>query len=106
MGIIIYEFLIGVVPFLGETPEQLFANIISEEAEFPEGEEALPVEAESLIALLLEKNPNERLATVGGAQQVRLFCCGCCCCSCSCSYTRPHKRVCPNSIEVTLESPL
>ncbi|VDK36771.1 unnamed protein product [Anisakis simplex] len=70
MGIIIYEFLIGVVPFLGETPEQLFANIISEEAEFPEGDEALPVEAESLIALLLEKNPNERLATVGGAQQV------------------------------------
>lgn len=28
LGIILYEFLIGIVPFLGETPEELFANII------------------------------------------------------------------------------
>ncbi|VDM42797.1 unnamed protein product [Toxocara canis] len=72
LGVIIYEFLIGIVPFVGETPEQLFANIISEEEEFPEGDEALPPEAESLISQLLEKNPAERLGTVGGAQQLMI----------------------------------
>uniref|UniRef100_A0A914ZQV2 non-specific serine/threonine protein kinase n=2 Tax=Parascaris univalens TaxID=6257 RepID=A0A914ZQV2_PARUN len=72
LGIIIYEFLIGIVPFMGETPEQLFANIISEEVEFPEGDEALPSEAESLISQLLEKNPAERLGTVGGAHQLTI----------------------------------
>lgn len=35
--------------------------MISEEVEYPEGEEALPQEAEDLIRKLLEKNPNERL---------------------------------------------
>lgn len=29
LGIILYEFLIGTVPFVGDTPEQLFANIVS-----------------------------------------------------------------------------
>uniref|UniRef100_A0A0N5AG00 non-specific serine/threonine protein kinase n=1 Tax=Syphacia muris TaxID=451379 RepID=A0A0N5AG00_9BILA len=70
LGIILYEFLVGTVPFLGETPEELFANIIGEELEFPDGEEALPREAESMIALLLEKNPAQRLGTLGGAQQI------------------------------------
>ncbi|VDD85671.1 unnamed protein product [Enterobius vermicularis] len=70
LGIILYEFLIGIVPFLGETPEELFANIIGEDIEFPEGEEALPNEAESLIIQLLEKNPAHRLGTLGGAQQI------------------------------------
>lgn len=29
MGIITYEFLIGIVPFMGDSPEALFANIIT-----------------------------------------------------------------------------
>ena len=29
LGIIIYEFLIGIVPFMGDSPEALFANIIN-----------------------------------------------------------------------------
>ena len=57
LGIILYEFLIGIVPFIGETPEALFANIINEEVEYPEGDEALEPDAESLIRVLLEKNP-------------------------------------------------
>lgn len=47
-------------------------SLFSEDIEFPEGEEALPNEAESLIIQLLEKNPAHRLGTLGGAQQVCL----------------------------------
>uniref|UniRef100_A0A0K0DS25 non-specific serine/threonine protein kinase n=1 Tax=Strongyloides stercoralis TaxID=6248 RepID=A0A0K0DS25_STRER len=70
LGIIVYEFLVGVVPFCGDTPENLFACIIRDEPEFPEGDEALDSEAEDLIKMLLEKNPDERLGTFGGAVQV------------------------------------
>lgn len=29
MGIILYEFLVGCVPFFGDTPEDLFGQVIS-----------------------------------------------------------------------------
>lgn len=65
-----YEFLVGIVPFMGDSPDALFANIINEDVEYPEEEEALDPEAESLIRMLLEKNPVDRLGTMGGAPQV------------------------------------
>uniref|UniRef100_A0A183BS65 non-specific serine/threonine protein kinase n=1 Tax=Globodera pallida TaxID=36090 RepID=A0A183BS65_GLOPA len=70
LGVILYEFLVGIVPFVGDSPEALFANIINEEVEYPEGDEALDADAEYLIRLLLERNPLDRLGTVGGAPQV------------------------------------
>ena len=70
LGIILYEFLIGIVPFVAQTPDALFANIINEEVEYPEGEEALDSDAECLIRMLLEKNPVDRLGTIGGAPAV------------------------------------
>ncbi|KAF7636971.1 hypothetical protein Mgra_00003550 [Meloidogyne graminicola] len=70
LGVILYEFLVGIVPFLGDSPEALFANIINEEVEYPEGDEALNPDAESLIRMFLEKNPADRLGTIGGASQV------------------------------------
>lgn len=32
MGIILYEFLVGCVPFFGDTPEELFGQVISGES--------------------------------------------------------------------------
>lgn len=29
MGVILYEFLVGCVPFFGDTPEELFGQVIS-----------------------------------------------------------------------------
>lgn len=29
MGIILYEFLVGCVPFFGDTPEELFGQVVS-----------------------------------------------------------------------------
>ncbi|XP_066458912.1 microtubule-associated serine/threonine-protein kinase 4 isoform X3 [Eleutherodactylus coqui] len=70
MGIILYEFLVGCVPFFGDTPEDLFGQVISDEIIWPEKEEAPPPDAQDLITLLLRQNPLERLGT-GGAYEVK-----------------------------------
>ncbi|XP_034566128.1 microtubule-associated serine/threonine-protein kinase 3 isoform X2 [Notolabrus celidotus] len=70
MGIILYEFLVGCVPFFGDTPEELFGQVISDEINWPEGEDAPPPDSQELIALLLRQNPLERMGT-GGAGEVK-----------------------------------
>uniref|UniRef100_A0A671QL81 non-specific serine/threonine protein kinase n=1 Tax=Sinocyclocheilus anshuiensis TaxID=1608454 RepID=A0A671QL81_9TELE len=71
MGIILYEFLVGCVPFFGDTPEELFGQVISDEINWPGGEDAPPADAQELITLLLRQNPLERLGTAGGAYEVK-----------------------------------
>ncbi|XP_058494111.1 microtubule-associated serine/threonine-protein kinase 3 isoform X2 [Solea solea] len=70
MGIILYEFLVGCVPFFGDTPEELFGQVVSDEIIWPDGEDALPVEAQDLITRLLSQSPLERMGT-GGAVEVK-----------------------------------
>ncbi|MED6245283.1 Microtubule-associated serine/threonine-protein kinase 2 [Ataeniobius toweri] len=70
MGVILYEFLVGCAPFFGDTPEELFGQVISDEIVWPEGDEALPQDAQDLISRLLRQNPLERLGT-GGAFEVK-----------------------------------
>ncbi|KAM7386334.1 hypothetical protein PAMA_009117 [Pampus argenteus] len=70
MGIILYEFLVGCVPFFGDTPEELFGQVITDDIVWPEGDEALPVDAQNLISSLLQTNPLSRLGT-GGAFEVK-----------------------------------
>ncbi|KAM6903029.1 microtubule-associated serine/threonine-protein kinase 3 [Xenentodon cancila] len=70
MGIILYEFLVGCVPFFGDTPEELFGQVISDEINWPDGEDAPPLDAQELITLLLRQNPLERMGT-GGAAEVK-----------------------------------
>ncbi|KAM9779645.1 microtubule-associated serine/threonine-protein kinase 1-like [Neosynchiropus ocellatus] len=70
MGIILYEFLVGCVPFFGDTPEELFGQVITDDIMWPEGDEALPVDAQHLISSLLQTNPLVRLGT-GGAFEVK-----------------------------------
>ncbi|XP_056146447.1 microtubule-associated serine/threonine-protein kinase 4 [Lampris incognitus] len=70
MGIILYEFLVGCVPFFGDTPEELFGQVISDEINWPEGEDAPPADSQMLITLLLRQNPLERMGT-GGAIEVK-----------------------------------
>ncbi|XP_030421880.1 microtubule-associated serine/threonine-protein kinase 4 isoform X7 [Gopherus evgoodei] len=70
MGIILYEFLVGCVPFFGDTPEELFGQVISDEINWPEKDEAPPPDSQDLITLLLRQNPMERLGT-GGAYEVK-----------------------------------
>uniref|UniRef100_A0AAQ6IER9 non-specific serine/threonine protein kinase n=1 Tax=Anabas testudineus TaxID=64144 RepID=A0AAQ6IER9_ANATE len=70
MGVILYEFLVGCAPFFGDTPEELFGQVISDEIMWPEEDEALPQEAQDLISKLLRQNPLERLGT-GSAYEVK-----------------------------------
>uniref|UniRef100_A0A8C8SJ95 non-specific serine/threonine protein kinase n=1 Tax=Pelusios castaneus TaxID=367368 RepID=A0A8C8SJ95_9SAUR len=70
MGVILYEFLVGCVPFFGDTPEELFGQVISDEIAWPEGDETLPPDAQDLTSKLLCQNPLERLGT-GSAFEVK-----------------------------------
>ncbi|KAM9761448.1 microtubule-associated serine/threonine-protein kinase 2 isoform 9-T9 [Menidia menidia] len=70
MGVILYQFLVGCAPFFGDTTEELFGQVISDEIIWPEEDEALPHEAQDLITKLLRQNPLERLGT-GGAYEVK-----------------------------------
>lgn len=71
MGIILYEFLVGCVPFISDTPEGLFDHVIHDNIEWPTQEDwPLPPEAKDLITQLLKRNPKERLGT-GGSGEVK-----------------------------------
>uniref|UniRef100_A0A8C8TQJ2 non-specific serine/threonine protein kinase n=1 Tax=Peromyscus maniculatus bairdii TaxID=230844 RepID=A0A8C8TQJ2_PERMB len=67
MGVILYEFLVGCVPFFGDTPEELFGQVVSDEIMWPEGDEALPADAQDLITRLLrQRSPTlSRVARAG-----------------------------------------
>ncbi|KAK7167038.1 hypothetical protein R3I94_001442 [Phoxinus phoxinus] len=70
MGIILYEFLVGCVPFFGDTPEELFGQVISDYIVWPDEDDALPADAQHLISSLLQTSPLLRLGT-GGAFEVK-----------------------------------
>jgi microtubule-associated serine/threonine kinase len=69
MGIILYEFLIGCVPFFGETPEELFGHTVNDDIEWPDAEDfEVQDEAKEIITLLLQQNPLDRLGTSGALE--------------------------------------
>ncbi|XP_037328972.2 microtubule-associated serine/threonine-protein kinase 1 isoform X1 [Pungitius pungitius] len=70
MGIILYEFLVGCVPFFGDTPEELFGQVITDNIVWPDGDDALPADSQDLISALLQTNPLVRLGT-GSAFEVK-----------------------------------
>nr|XP_024217169.1 microtubule-associated serine/threonine-protein kinase 2 [Halyomorpha halys] len=71
MGIILYEFLVGCVPFFGETPEELFAHTVNDDIEWPDDDDwPVQEEAKDIISSLLQQNPRDRLGT-GGPHEVK-----------------------------------
>lgn len=67
MGIILYEFLIGCVPFYGESAEELFSHVVNDATiEWPSDEDwHIDPEAKNLINGLLIQDPLERLGSQG-----------------------------------------
>ncbi|GFN87078.1 microtubule associated serine/threonine kinase [Plakobranchus ocellatus] len=71
MGIILYEFLVGCVPFFGDTPEELFSQVVNEDIQWPDEEEwQVRDDAKDLILGLLQHDPLHRLGAAG-AQEVK-----------------------------------
>ncbi|KAK2949047.1 putative serine/threonine protein kinase [Blattamonas nauphoetae] len=78
LGCMLYEFLVGVPPFYGSSPDEIFENILQRRIEWPmtEGEDGEPVPlvsplAQSLIEQLLTLDPNERLGSKRDALEIR-----------------------------------
>ena len=53
LGVCLYEFMTGIPPFMDDTPEAVFENILSGRIEWPENDEALSLEAVEAISSLL-----------------------------------------------------
>ena len=72
MGIILYEFLTSWTPFNGSTPEDLFANVINGEIQWPDSEDeiTIPEDAKNIISSLLKHDPLERLGA-GGPLEIK-----------------------------------
>jgi len=53
LGVCLYEFMTGIPPFMDESAELVFENILSGRMEWPEDDEALSCEAVEAITSLL-----------------------------------------------------
>ncbi|CAF1034842.1 unnamed protein product [Rotaria sp. Silwood1] len=80
MGIILYEFLVGIPPFTGNTPDELFVNVINGKIDWDQltcdidentTDGVICRDAKNLIEQLLEHDPSKRLGTLGGAYEIR-----------------------------------
>merc|ERR1719309_1078117 len=60
LGVCLYEFMTGIPPFTGETPEEIFSNILTRDIAWPEGDEELSPSAVLAVELLLTLDPNKR----------------------------------------------
>jgi len=68
LGIMVYEFLTGALPFNDETPEKIFKNILKGDIKYPpigDEEGMITKEAHSFIEALLNHDPLKRLGSQG-----------------------------------------
>lgn len=65
IGCILYEFITGVPPFSGDSPQEIFQNILTGEIVWPDVPEDMSENAKDLITKLLASDPHERLGANG-----------------------------------------
>ena len=68
VGVIAYEMVIGVTPYTGDSPQEVFENILEGKVEWPEignGDGEITQECKSLLEGLLEPDPKLRLGANG-----------------------------------------
>ena len=67
LGAFLFELIAGRPPFYDQNPHKLFDSIKHEEPKFPK---SMTPEAKSLLKRLLEKDPQRRLGTSDGANEI------------------------------------
>ncbi|KAG0229331.1 hypothetical protein BGW41_003065 [Actinomortierella wolfii] len=70
LGVICYEFIYGYPPFHGDTPEQVFENILSRDIDWHENELEVSPEARDLMDRLMDPVVERRLG-YNGAEEVK-----------------------------------
>ncbi|CAN6891302.1 unnamed protein product [Brassica oleracea] len=68
VGIILFEFMVGIPPFNADHPEQIFDNILNRNIPWPSVPEEMSHEARDLIDRLLTEDPHQRLGARGAAE--------------------------------------
>jgi len=69
-GICLYEFLVGVVPFFGDTPDELFGQVMTEDLVWPDADDegSVPPIAIDIVTKLLNRDPVARLGSHGAIE--------------------------------------
>nr|AHZ63853.1 phototropin [Welwitschia mirabilis] len=70
LGILLYEMLYGFTPFRGKTRQKTFTNILYKELKFPSSN-SVSTCAIQLIHKLLHKDPQTRLGSLNGANEIK-----------------------------------
>ncbi|KAJ7565559.1 hypothetical protein O6H91_02G065300 [Diphasiastrum complanatum] len=68
VGVILFEFLVGIPPFNAEHPQIIFDNILNRKIPWPQVPEDLSYEAQDLIDRLLAEDPDQRLGAKGATE--------------------------------------
>lgn len=69
LGVLIYEMMVGFLPFRDKQMINMYKKILRQPVEFPESLQ-ISEEAKDLIRKLLVKNPKQRLGAVGGGDEI------------------------------------
>ncbi|OMJ65898.1 hypothetical protein SteCoe_37454 [Stentor coeruleus] len=68
LGVLLYEMLVGSPPFFSQNRSEMFFNIKKGKLKVPS---SLSIECKNLLRDLLQKDPNKRLGSVGGANEIK-----------------------------------
>lgn len=70
LGVLLYEMLYGYTPFRGKTRQKTFANILHKDLKFPKSAH-VSMAAMQLIQGLLHRDPEKRLGSCTGANEIK-----------------------------------
>lgn len=68
LGAILYEMLVGLPPLYSNDRDEMYANIVNKSPNYPN---TLSIEALTLLKGLLEKDPNKRIGTKLGVEEIK-----------------------------------
>ena len=71
LGILLYEMVVGAPPYFSSNRNEIFNNIKTAKLKFST---SLSIECKNLLRDLLQKDPNRRLGSAGGATLWTILC--------------------------------